>query len=98
MSDPTPKPRARRAQIGTEAYDIWMARGPGSIWGNPFVIGIHGSRTEVIARYEEHVRSSPELMARLPELAGKRLGCFCRPEQRCHVDSLLHILDEQGLL
>ena len=32
-----------------------------SAYGNPFIIGVHGSRKECIRKYEDHVRSSPHL-------------------------------------
>jgi hypothetical protein len=44
----------------------------------------------------EYVRNNPEMMRRLPELAGKRLGCFCRPQNSCHGDNYLELLEELG--
>lgn len=84
----------RLVKIGEAAYDCRIDRR--SKWGNPFVIGIHVSRNEVIARYEEWIRGRPELLARLPELVGKVLACHCAPK-RCHGDVLLKLLIEQGL-
>jgi hypothetical protein len=69
---------------------------PGSIWANPYRIGRDGTREEVLARYEQYVRESPELLlARLPELAGRRLGCWCAPLP-CHGDVLVRLLAEIG--
>jgi len=62
-------------------YDVYIGRG--SIWGNPFVIGKDGTREEVIEKYEEYLLNSPELISRLPEVRGKTLACFCKP-QKCH--------------
>jgi hypothetical protein len=59
-----------------------------SKWGNPFVIGRDGSRTEVVAKYRDHLLSSPALLAALPELRGKDLMCWCSP-CACHGDVLL---------
>lgn len=42
-----------------------------------------GDRDEVIRKYEQYLASRPELIARLPELLGKTLGCFCAPKA-CH--------------
>lgn len=64
-------------------YDVYIGRG--SIWGNPFVIGKDGTREEVIEKYEEYLVNSPELLSKLPELRGKTLACFCKP-QKCHGD------------
>jgi hypothetical protein len=74
-------------------FDVYIGR-PG-IWGNPWVIGQHGTREEVIARYETYIRARPDLLARLPELRGKVLGCWCGPQQPCHGDVLLRLLAEQ---
>jgi hypothetical protein len=61
-----------------------------SKWGNPFVIGRDGTRSEVIEKYRTHVLSSPELVAALPELKGKYLGCVCLP-MPCHVEVLIDL-------
>jgi hypothetical protein len=66
-------------------YDVYIGRG--TKWGNPFVIGKDGSREEVIQKFEEHLQNSPELLAALPELKDKTLGCFCKPKA-CHGDIL----------
>ena len=61
-----------------------------SPFGNPFVIGKDGTREEVIAKFREHLVSTPELMQRVRrELRGKDLVCFCAPEA-CHGDVLLY--------
>lgn len=72
-------------------YDTYIGRP--SKWGNPFVIGQHGTRDEVIDQYEEWVQTQPKLMAALPELAGKTLGCWCGPTNRCHGDVLMKLLE-----
>ena len=74
-----------------EPYDVLIARP--SKWGNPFQIGRDGNRDQVIKMYEVHVRRRPDLLAALSELAGKRLGCYCKPEA-CHGDVLVKLLRE----
>jgi hypothetical protein len=64
----------------------------GSIWGNPFRIGKDGTREEVIAKYRDYVLSRPDLVAQLPELKGKVLGCWCKPLQ-CHGEVLAELAD-----
>ena len=54
-----------------------------SKWANPYVVGIHGTRREVLALYQDHLLGSPSLVAALPELAGKNLACWCAPDE-CH--------------
>lgn len=63
----------------------------GSKWGNPFRGDKHGDNWPF--KYEEYVRSRPELMASLGELRGKVLGCWCAPEP-CHGDVLIKMLNE----
>ncbi len=71
-----------------EPYDIYIGRP--SRWGNPYTVGRDGSRERVIAMYEEYIRSQPHLMAALPGLRGKTLGCWCKPKA-CHGDVLVEL-------
>lgn len=73
-----------------EPYDVYIGRP--SVWGNPYHIGIDGTRREVIAKYEDWIKTRPELLARLPELKGKALGCFCSPLP-CHGDVLARLAE-----
>ena len=82
---------AEVVNIRKSAYDVLIARP--SKWGNPFIVGRDGSREQVIRMYEVHVRRRPDLIAALPELVGKRLGCYCKPEA-CHGDVLIRLLKE----
>jgi hypothetical protein len=72
-------------------YDVYIGRP--SKWGNPFVIGRDGTREEVLAKYRAWVLRRPELIAALPELRGKALGCWCAPKL-CHGDVLVDLLQE----
>lgn len=75
-----------------DAYDIYIGRGDDSKWGNPFIIGRDGTRSEVIEKYRLWIQTQPELMAALPELRDKRLGCHCKP-LRCHGMVLAEMAD-----
>ena len=66
-------------------YDVYIGRP--SKWGNPFSIGKDGSREDVINRYYTYLMENESLMADLPELKGKVLGCWCKPKA-CHGDVL----------
>ena len=61
--------------------------GRGSPWGNPFVIGRDGNRSEVIVKHAAWIDTQPQLLARLPELRGRDLVCFCFPRS-CHGETL----------
>lgn len=64
-------------------------------FGNPYGIDEHGTRNEVIALFEAHVRSDPVLTARIKrELRGRNLLCHCKPKP-CHADVLLRIANEE---
>jgi hypothetical protein len=70
--------------------------GRGSEWGNPFIIGEDGGRNEVIQKFSEYFLSSPVLVARAKkELAGKVLGCYCKP-QACHGDIIAEVIDNEN--
>ena len=69
--------------------------GRGTPWGNPFIIGIHGSRSEVIEKFRQAI--TPNFEARIKaELKGKDLVCHCRPKA-CHGDVLFEIANTQTL-
>lgn len=68
---------------------VWIMR-PGR-WGNPFIVGVHGSRDEVIEWYRRHlwglVRGGELPLEDLAALHGRPLVCCCRPAS-CHGDVL----------
>lgn len=81
-----------------EKYDVYIGRP--SKWGNPYshqrgtlAEFLVDSRQEAIAKYEQYVRATPELLAALPELNHKILGCWCKPLP-CHGDVLVSLVKE----
>ena len=70
--------------------------GRGSYWGNPYSMYDKGeSREEVIRKYEydfHHDKFTNKKKIEVYKLAGKRLGCFCKP-QACHGDILANFLN-----
>ena len=64
-----------------------------SIWANPFkrTKGLVPGST--LLAYEQYVRSNPNLMHKIPLLAGKTLGCWCKPNP-CHGDVLVKLVQE----
>ncbi len=63
-----------------------------SIWHNPFSAKRYG-REEALRLFEDYARTNPRLMARVPELRGKVLACWCAP-LACHGDVLLRLIAE----
>lgn len=78
-----------------EKFDIYIGRG-GSKWGNPFLIGKDGTRSEVIEKYRVWIQTQPELMEDIKSLRGKVLGCHCKP-LGCHGDVLAELADSGHL-
>ena len=83
--------KTKVVNLKNERYDTYIGRG--SIWGNPFRIGQHGTRKEVIKKYRRYILNSPRKLAKLHWLKGKRLGCYCKPLP-CHGDILVELIKE----
>ena len=71
-------------------HDVYIGRP--SQWGNPFVIGKDGTREQVIQKYRNWLMTQPSLLAALPELKGRTLGCWCSFVV-CHGDVLAELAD-----
>lgn len=81
--------------LNVEAYDVFIGRP--SKWGNPFRIGVDGTRSEVIKKYRDYILKNPDLLNSLDELEGKVLGCYCKPKA-CHGDVLIELIEKKGML
>lgn len=91
----------RVVNVRKEPYDVYIGRAHSGlgleegIWHNPFKIGADGDREEVIQKFETYLtQDRPDLIKRLPELEGKTLACWCKPEA-CHGDVLVRLLGER---
>jgi hypothetical protein len=98
---------AKETGSGTIAQRVrvWLAQdernvyiGRGSPYGNPYSHLKNSAaewkvstREEAIAKYRTWILSRPDLLERLKELKGKRLGCWCSPKS-CHGEVLLELL------
>ena len=84
--------------IKFQEFDLYIgrknaSRGLGqSMWANPFQINAGCTREQSIERFTQYLLGSPKLLARLSELRGKRLGCWCKP-LACHGDVLACLAD-----
>lgn len=75
--------------VRRDGCDVYVGRP--SKWGNPFKIGKHGNREDVLTAYRIYMGANRELMeAARAELRGKILGCYCAP-RACHADVLAEI-------
>lgn len=80
----------------SEDHDIYIGR-PGP-FGNPYRVGVHGTRAEVIAKHrallERKIARNPAYVAKIVWLMeGKRLGCpGCKTGTPCHGDNYVAIV------
>ncbi len=82
-----------------EKYTHYIGRG--SILGNPYEIGLDGTREEVIKKYEQRtysiifhsldIQPLRQAIYDLPENA--ILGCYCKPKA-CHGNVIIKIWKE----
>jgi len=66
-----------------------------SKWHNPYLLHTEGDRATVLAQYRQYLLGQPELLAALPELMGKVLGCWCLPKP-CHGGVLIEMLSPEA--
>ena len=87
-------PETKVVNKNYQRFDFYIGRG--SKWGNPFIIGTDGSRTEVVEKYREYFKEKREkgeiTDQDLLRLNGARLGCFCKPLP-CHGDVIVEELN-----
>jgi hypothetical protein len=69
---------------------LYVYIGKTSKWGNPYQVGWDGAQQEIIAKYRSWLNNRPKLLAQLPSLRGKVLGCYCAPRP-CHGDVLIEL-------
>jgi len=95
----------KKTQVGhckRHACDAYIGRG--SQWGNQWTHKrgtqaryIVPTAKEAVACYEKWLLTQPQLLAQLPVLAGKLLGCWCKHEiddsTPCHGDVLAKYAD-----
>ena len=88
-----------------DAIDVYVGRG--SVWGNPFVSRGRGGQSQYavtesddpLGDYERYLMANKALRARLGELRGRVLGCYCvrlgqrSRVERCHAQVLARLAD-----
>jgi hypothetical protein len=73
-----------------DPYGRWSQ----SDWHNPYTVKKHGLG-EALRLYEEGLLKNSDLRARIPELKGRALACWCKP-YRCHGDILARLANSIG--
>lgn len=78
-------------------------------WGNPFIVGVHGTRERCVQLFtymlsgwiclgtkNADAQGAYLTMARanLHRLRGKNLACWCPPGAKCHADVLLEAAND----
>ena len=80
-----------------EESHVYIGRTHGNVqesfWANPFKVEEHG-RDKALEMYSTKVKNSPQMMARLPELLGASLGCWCPWPLNCHGQFLINLLSQ----
>jgi hypothetical protein len=65
-------------------------------WGNPFEMPDDGDRAEVVGKFSKfYLPYKVGLLARIPTLRGKVLGCWCHPAE-CHGHIIAEIVNRQA--
>jgi hypothetical protein len=87
----------RVVHVRKEPFDVYIGRAckefSESLWHNPFQLGFDGTRKAVLQKYRDYLSTRPDLIARLHELRGLTLGCWCKPKYACHGDILAELAD-----
>ena len=79
----------------TPKYDVLIDRR--TLFGNPFQIGVHGDREQVIEKYRAYFikrLTCSTFRDKVLELKGKTLACWCKP-LACHGDVIVEYLEHK---
>jgi hypothetical protein len=74
--------------IGREYLDL-----PASVWANPFTT-FKFTAEECVEKFKEYFWRSPELYKNVKNLKGKKLACWCQPDEECHVTFLCKLANK----
>lgn len=78
-----------------EPYSSYIGRG--SIFGNPYVIGQHGTREECVGYYKQwfnFIIRDKRFLDEVLKLKGQTLGCFCFPGELCHGQVIVDFINQ----
>ena len=100
----TPKRIQRSRAKGWRMPENTVVVSRPSKYGNPFIVGVHGSAQECVNLFRESIRGPDGMLtvatgtepAFAKELRGKNLACWCALDQPCHADILLEFANNHG--
>ena len=82
----------RVVNLRKEKHTVYIGRG--SIFGNPYKIGIDGTREEVINLYRHYITQNLEAYKAICNLPKDSiLGCYCKPKD-CHGDIIVELYNQ----
>ena len=64
---------------------------PGSVWRNDYTVKEHGLE-DCLELYRGEILNKLNDELNIETLRNKKLGCFCKPSEKCHVDILIELL------
>lgn len=73
-------------------HEDFVYIGRPSIFGNPFIVGLHGDRETVINLFRDSLTPAMKELI-IERCKGKILGCYCKPKA-CHGDVIKEICNE----
>jgi hypothetical protein len=82
-------PRVYNKRHGDAPIDAVYGGRPGP-FGNPFKIGTHGNREQVIELHRIWLLCNPQLIELVKKQRGKNWVCWCYP-LACHCDIYLEV-------
>lgn len=109
MNDSEPKRIQRRRTKGWRMPENTLSVCRPGPWGNPFVVGRHGTRDECVDKYDwmaaglfdykldnikEQKAANRYIGEHVGKLRGKNLACFCKVGDPCHGDVLLYLANK----
>lgn len=84
-----------KPEAGRKVRKVYCGRP--SIWGNPFPVGEgRFTRNDSIWNYFWYLVANPTLVAKVHELNGCDLECYCKPKA-CHCDVLIQLANNAVL-
>jgi hypothetical protein len=77
-----------------QPYDIYAGRP--TLLGNPYAIGVDGTRDEVVEQYEKYawqrMHKDEKFRGLLLSCENRRVACWCAP-LNCHVEAIARLIE-----